>query len=291
LISVFISKWKKVLRFRRAFFLCWLFPLCVACETYLFDPADDINSLASKYGWQKYSATYRNLTLAGFFKGTSKQADVLHIYIEGDGAPWPSPWAPPEDPTPLTPVALKMALADPHPHILYVARPCQLTRGKARQGCHIKLWTSARFSSAVVDLTNTAITRYVDRIGATQLVLFGYSGGGAVAALVAARRMDVISLVTAAGTLDHAAWTAHHKATPLKGSLNPARFGKKLSKISQIHFVGENDDIMPLSIAKSYLKNLGAFNKAQIILLTDYDHSCCWASDWPKLLLQANLLD
>jgi hypothetical protein len=289
LISVFISKWKKVLQFCRAFFLCWLISLCVACQNYLFDPADDINSLASEYGWQNYSSTYKGLTLAGFIKRTSKNSDVIHIYIEGDGAPWPSPWAPPDDPTPLSPVALRMALVDPHPHILYLARPCQLTRGEARQGCHMKLWTSARFSSAVIDTTNSAITRYVGRTGATQLVLFGYSGGGAVAALVAARRTDVTVLVTAAGTLDHSVWTAHHKASPLRESLNPVSFRNRLKKIAQIHFVGGSDEIMPESVVGSYLKNLGASHEARMVKLADYNHSCCWARDWAMLLQRAGL--
>jgi hypothetical protein len=36
-------------------------------------------------------------------------AAVLHVYIEGDGAAWPSPLHPPRDPTPDRPVALALA--------------------------------------------------------------------------------------------------------------------------------------------------------------------------------------
>jgi hypothetical protein len=43
-----------------------------------------------------------------------------------------------------------------------------------------------------------------------------------VASLVAARRHDVVRLVTVAGNLDHLAWTTLHGVSPLTGSLNPA---------------------------------------------------------------------
>jgi pimeloyl-ACP methyl ester carboxylesterase len=258
--------------------------LCISCVTYLFDPAGKIYDLAAKSGLQKYSAVHKNLTLVGFIKRSSIHTNVLHIYIEGDGAPWMYSWMPPKDPTPQSPIALKMAIADSHSHVLYLARPCQLTRGEVKKGCHIKLWTTARFSPEVIDATNAIITRYAKRTGSTKLVLYGYSGGGAIASLVTARREDVIGLMTVAGTLDHEAWTTYHKVSPLTESLNPAQFGNKLSRIPQIHYIGENDKTMPHLVAYSYLSNLSNNHKAQIVNIKDYDHSCCWVKNWSNLL-------
>ena len=268
----------------KAFFLVLLVPLCVSCVAYLFDPVGKINDLAAKSGLQKYSAVHKDLTLTGFFKRSSIHTNVLHVYIEGDGAPWMQSWMPPEDPTPQSPIALKMAIEDPYSHVLYLARPCQITRGAARKGCHVRLWTTARFSSDVIDVTNAVITRYSRRNGVTKLVLYGYSGGGAIASLVTVRRDDVIGLMTVAGTLDHEAWTTHHRVSPLNESLNPAKFGDKLSKIPQIHFIGSNDKIMPNLVARSYLSELSSNHKAQIVNIQDYDHSCCWVENWASLL-------
>jgi pimeloyl-ACP methyl ester carboxylesterase len=191
---------------------------------------------------------------------------------------------PPDDPTPLSPIGFQLALADPHPSVLYLARPCQLTRITERKDCHIKLWTSARFSSAVVNTTNKAIDRYIKSTISKKIIIIGYSGGGAVAALVAAFRNDIIGIVTVSGTLNHEAWTSHHKVTPLYGSLNPTNFSTELKEIPQFHFIGENDEVMPIKIAKSYVKSLGQNNKSKLLVLKNYNHSCCWVKNWAKLL-------
>ena len=247
--------------------------------------------MATKNGWERYSSKNNSFTIAGYFKPTSETSDVLHVYIEGDGAPWLYPWLPPENPTPYSPISLHLALNDPHPNVLYLARPCQLTRGYERNGCHVDFWTNARFSTDVIESTNTSITRFLNSIKANKLILFGYSGGGSVAALVAAYRNDILGIVTVAGTLDHEAWTTYHKVSPLSHSLNPINFGKELSKIPQIHFIGDDDKIMPNIIAESYLKSLDNKNKTKLLNINNYDHSCCWVDNWEKLLLQVNFIN
>ena len=44
---------------------------------------------------------------------------TMSVYIEGDGAPWVTPWQAPRDPTPLTPTALLMAAVDPAGAVAY----------------------------------------------------------------------------------------------------------------------------------------------------------------------------
>jgi hypothetical protein len=67
---------------------------------------------------------------------------------------------------------------------------------------------------SVISASNQAVDALKQRYGAQEIVLVGYSGGGAVAALVAARRTDVVRLVTVAGNLDHLAWTHLHSVPP-----------------------------------------------------------------------------
>ncbi|WDP87396.1 MAG: hypothetical protein HUN05_21590 [Desulfobacter sp.] len=55
---------------------------------------------------------------------------------------------PSDNPTPLTPVGLKLFLKDPAPWKIYLARPCQyLTSG----ACCQKYWASHRFSKEIMD--------------------------------------------------------------------------------------------------------------------------------------------
>ena len=191
----------KALQFCKAFFLLGFIQFCISCEAYFFNPSNHIDDLATKNGWERYSAKHKSLTLAGYFKPILDTSDVLHVYIEGDGAPWLYPWLPPENPTPFSPISLQLALNDPHPNILYLARPCQLTRGSERHGCHVDLWSNARFSPVVIETTNSVISTFLNTIKANKVVLFGYSGGGSVATLVAAIRDDIIGIITIAATI------------------------------------------------------------------------------------------
>ena len=200
------------------------------------------------------------------------------------------PWLPPEDPTPLQPIGLQLALADPHPYTLYLSRPCQLLSNNKEIECPQKYWTDARFNRAVIDITNIAIDRYLNSVKGKKIIIFGYSGGGAVATLVASLRKDVVGIVTVSGTLNHEAWTLHHNVSPLRDSLNPIDYATNLRKISQLHFIGEEDEIMPIKIANSYLNNLGLNNKTNLITIRDYDHTCCWVKNWPNLLKKINFI-
>jgi hypothetical protein len=76
----------------------------------------------------------------------SRRSPVLSVYIEGDGAAWPTPYHPPRDPTPTEPVALAMAAADPAPAVLYLGRPCQYLEAAELAACSPEYWTSSRFA-------------------------------------------------------------------------------------------------------------------------------------------------
>jgi pimeloyl-ACP methyl ester carboxylesterase len=206
------------------------------------------------------------------------------VYIEGDGLAWLSKERPSGDPTPLHPVALRMAIAHPvSGAAVYLSRPCQFAADLALTGCRVSHWTNERFSPQVIDVMSAALDRLKHEGHVRSFQLIGYSGGGAVALLLAAQRGDVTRVVTVAGNLDTKAWTVHHGVTPLDGSLNPAEAAPRLRHVAQVHLVGEKDRIMPLSIAQSYAERFPPAERPQIHVIENFGHRCCWAESWPQL--------
>lgn len=132
----------------------------------------------------------------------------------------------------------------PSPNVVYIARPCQFTRNDP--ACRSTYWTDRRFSEDVIASMNHAVD-VLRAPAAGPVHLVGFSGGGAVAALVAARRGDVASLRTVAGNLDHRALNAHHRVSPMPASLNAVDVAPRLAAVPQAHFVGTKDDVVPPS--------------------------------------------
>ena len=206
---------------------------------------------------------------------------ILNLYIEGDGLPWVTSTVISDDPTPINPLGLKLFLQDNHKCKVYLARPCQYVSSST---CKKKYWTSHRFSSDVIDSFNEALDRIKKDSNAFGFNLFGYSGGGAVAAILTARRSDILTLVTIAGNLDVKYWTKEHYVTPLYGSLNPADFSERLSKVHQIHLIGSKDNIVDFGVFKSYIKRFKDKSQINYKIFKGYDHHCCWEKNWKQIL-------
>ncbi|MDX1518684.1 MAG: alpha/beta hydrolase, partial [Gammaproteobacteria bacterium] len=199
----------------------------------------------------------------------------LEIYIEGDGLAWRRKNRLSDNPTPVDPVALRLAGNSGSPAALYLARPCQYSDDINVKRCHAELWSSDRYSERVVAAMNSVVDHYVRSSGADSLSLIGYSGGGVIAALLAARRADVRELITVAANLDHRAWTAMHRVSPLDGSMNPPDHASELRTIPQRHFVGENDRIVTAAVLRSYLEQLGLEPDRHLHVIAGADHDCC----------------
>lgn len=234
--------------------------------------------LAGQGGLHRVDFDAGPFVLAGQMRG---QGPVLTAYIEGDGLAWVTRYQVSDDPTPREPVALELAVRDPAPAVLYLGRPCQYVGPHQQRNCDFRYWTTHRFAAEVIEATGTALDQAKQRSGAQRLVLVGYSGGGTIAALVAARRNDVAALITVAAPLDHAAWTDHHRVTPLTGSLNPVSEAARLLGVPQRHFVGAEDDIVPPQIQASFLARAGSRDRQSVI--AGADHHCCWARQWLEL--------
>ncbi|ODN67370.1 alpha/beta hydrolase [Methylophaga muralis] len=241
---------------------------------------DIADNLAFQHGWQKSTLQTTFFSHRAYLPN-STQSDQLTVYIEGDGLAWISRNKPSSDPTPLNPLALKLALADGINNVAYLARPCQYVNSNQ---CEQRYWTSARFAEEVIASTDQALSQLKKQTGAQELTLIGYSGGGAVAALVAARRNDVVKLITVAGNLDHKAWSDIRHISALTGSLNAADEWQNLADISQIHFVGAQDNIVPLAVAQSYQRRFTTGYKPEVKVIEATDHHCCWLELWPDLL-------
>ena len=244
---------------------------------------DRTAQLIKNQGWQ---SEVIETPLFDFMSYQSKQkqaAPLLTVYIEGDGFAWRTTSIPSTDPTPINPIGLKLALNQPDGNAIYLARPCQYVGGSTARNCDNAYWTGKRFSEEVIAATNQVITEFKAQFSAEQLQLVGYSGGGAVAALIAARRDDVIRLITIAGNLDHQAWTDAKQLSPLRGSLNPADAWPALTDIEQIHLIGGKDLIISPSIVQSYKQHFKDDSQIKIITCPSYDHHCCWAERWSTL--------
>ena len=218
------------------------------------------------------------LPCRGWLRG---QGALLVAYIEGDGQAYAGRNAPSLDPTPREPGALLLALADPAPAKAYLARPCQYGLGQA---CVQADWTLARFSETALAAENALLDQAKAQARAERLVLCGWSGGGAVAALLAARRSDVALLVTVCGVLDTALWTQVHGVADLEGSLNPADFAPRLGRVPQVHFIGAEDAVVPPKIAAAFARNLPPGAPCDLRVAPGLGHEPrAWAQAWPTL--------
>jgi len=209
----------------------------------------------------------------------------LTVYIEGDGLAWLTPTRPSSNPTPLNPVGLKLALAHPAGEVAYLGRACQYLGANAA-GCDPRYWTEERFSPEVVQAMSTAVSQLKAQRHAQRIILVGYSGGGALAVLLAAQRSDVQRIVTVAGNLDTQAWTQRHGLGELVGSINPADWARRVAHIPQWHFVGAQDSNIVPALVQGYAAQLPPHSPAHVLVLDGFTHSCCWAEGWAALWAQ-----
>lgn len=201
---------------------------------------------------------------------------TLHVYLDGDGTPWIA-GRPADDPTPRNPLVLRLMALDPSPAI-YVGRPCY--NGLVRSDkCAAALWTSARYSDRVIASVAAALLHARAKQADRGIILFGYSGGGTLAVLLAEQLPNTSAVITIAANLDVEAWAADTGRSPLRGSLNPAKRAPLPSAILQRHYVGGKDRVVRPEITA---RAIGSH--AKIILVNEYDHVCCWEQAWSGIL-------
>lgn len=174
---------------------------------------------------------------------------------------------------------LELMKLDRQPSV-YLGRPCYNGTSTDKR-CTNALWTSARYSPAVIASMATGLRELQRRHQASELWLFGHSGGGALALLLADRLPDVSRVITIAGNLDTDAWTRHHGYTPLFSSLNPAQQPPLRDSVWQWHLLGGRDAVIPPPLVRPFILSQ---SQASGFQFDRFSHSCCWQPIWPELL-------
>ena len=203
----------------------------------------------------------------------------MRVYIEGDGRAWLDRHTVSDDPTPHRPLALQLAMADPSPNVVWLARPCQFSLAQS-PACRDAYWTDRRFSPEVVAAMGIALDQLSAR-SAGPLELVGYSGGAAIAVALAAQRKDVSLLVTVAGNLDSEAVNRAHRVDPMPASLNPIVFAPKLAVLPQRHLVGSSDIVIPADVATAFVA-AGGMRCAEVVSVDGAGHEVGWLAYWAR---------
>ncbi len=246
-------------------------------------PIDAAHKVSGTEGFVKYYIQASPFLLTSYERVKTQNAAVT-VYIEGDGRAWLSKKRPSRDPTPKDPIALKLASIDPADNVIYLARPCQYTKTIDGSVCEKKYWTSHRFSSEVIEGMNNALEDIKRRRRITQFHLIGFSGGGNIAALLATKRKDVLSIRTVAGNLNHQLQSKIHNVSYMPASLNAQDIAPFIADIPQLHFVGGKDRIVPQEIYESYRKASGPSGCVHSHIVREAGHTQGWQSVWQELL-------
>ncbi|WP_374090055.1 alpha/beta fold hydrolase [Methylomicrobium lacus] len=207
------------------------------------------------------------------------QNGELHVYLDGDGSPWIHHRQIAANPTPRNPLVLRLTAEDPSASV-YLGRPCYHGFG-AKPPCTAELWTSGRYSKTVIETMSAALGEIRKALHPQRTVLIGFSGGGALAMLLAERLEGISAIVTVAGNLDPDAWTARHRYSPLTGSENPAKHPPLSGQIFQLHLAGAKDTNIPPDLILPAVRRQPS---ARLIVMPDADHDCCWERHWPSIL-------
>ena len=218
------------------------------------------------------------LTTYQRFDSTADNKQMV-VYIEGDGMAWISRDQLSSNPTPVQPIALKLASIDTNANVLYVARPCQYLWPQKMNRCSSKYWSNKRSSEEVISSINQAISIVKQKQNIPSIRLIGYSGGGGIAALIADRRADVSEFVSVSGNLNYKLFTQTHNLSPMNGSIDPITVANQIDSIPQIHYVGADDKIIPRQIALSFS------DKVKVINNVSHDN---WPDKWAQILKTVN---
>jgi dienelactone hydrolase len=170
---------------------------------------------------------------------------------------------------------------------LYIARPCQYVDLAKEKNCDNKFWTGSRFSQKVINDTNRVINKFIRGSKLKEINIYGYSGGAAIAVLIASKRNDIRSIGTIAGNLNHKALMKFHKVTPLKDSLDAIDVAKKVSKIKQYHLIGGEDKVVTKDVIMSFISKSQKYSAKGINfkIINGAGHRYRnWPNEWAKYL-------
>ncbi len=210
----------------------------------------------------------------------------LHVYLEGDGLAWLPGNRVSLDPTPPHSCLMPLMAMDTASAV-YLGRPCYHGFANER-GCHPSLWTQGRYGEQIIQSMVKALLGIMPE-RKCQAVLIGYSGGGAMAMLIASRMSERIrGVVTLAGNLNVEDWTTRHGYAALDQSKDPAHLPPLPPSLFQIHVAGGKDDNIPATvIATEAARQKGA----RYLLVPQLAHDCPEPKLWNGILTGITLLE
>lgn len=261
-----------LLLLRKLLSLFMLGSLLAACAS----PGEKFTAAARARNFDFETIKTQDFELAIFRKAGSTSGN-LHVYLDGDGSPWLDRRRVAHDPTSRQRLVLELMARDPATAIL-LGRPCYYLTTAA---CDAHLWTQARYGETVVNNMVEALKKEQIRHN-RQITLVGYSGGGTLAMLIAARLPAVRRVVTVAANLDVEAWTKHHGYSALDASLNPAKEPVLRANVRETHWFGGADTNVPFHLMEAVARR---GPQATVRLVPEFDHHCCWSDIWPQPLL------
>ncbi|KAB0517199.1 alpha/beta hydrolase [Pseudomonas extremorientalis] len=245
--------------------------LLIACQS----PREALQQLAEEHHRQWEVLPGQHFPLFIVAPHTAEKMTRLRVYLEGDGHSWATATQPSLDPSPHNLLVPRLAINDPTPNA-YLARPCQFVMVAA---CQSALWTHRRFSQEVVTSLSQALDQLKQRYGNSEFELVGYSGGAALALLLAAQRNDVTQVQTLAGNLSPRLWATMKGLSPLDGSLDPLDYRSRLALLPQRHLIGEADLIIPSGLADRYQQALDS-PLCEYIHVRGASHDKGWEATW-----------
>ena len=170
------------------------------------------------------------------------------VYIEGDGLSWIDRFTPSSDPTPTNPLAFKLAKLDKSPNVIYLARPCQYVQNNQ---CQKETWTKLQYSNGIIS-NYIKILKEVKNVHST-VHLVGYSGGSVIAMYLASiKELNIKSVTTVAGNIKPGEFTQMLNISPYRTSLNLNAIENDIRSISQTHFYGNKDKVIPEKLHLNY---------------------------------------
>lgn len=205
-------------------------------------------------GFKAKTIETEHLSFYTLEKEDMQKGQPLRFYIEGDGNPNPS-----------TPVALKLAIRDEHPNIIYLTRPCQYVENEL---CENKaLYTTARFHREIVKEMQELSLYFIKKYKAPKVEFIGYDGGATMAMLLGSRIPITSQITTVAGILNTNTQKDLHEET-----LNPFDQKDLTAHIPQVHYVGGEDAVAPRRTAERFVGRLKNPRSAKVKVLPSLTH-------------------
>jgi len=189
-----------------------------------------------------------------------------------------------EDATRMNPVGLHLASRDLSENLAYIARPCQSVKFPEKNGCAPRYWKEDRFAPEILEAYDAALNDIAARYDITKFHIVGFGGGANIAAVLAARRNDILTLRTIAGDLNPRFVDKVNNIPVSADAVLAVNYGSTLSKVPQHHFIGAADDIVTPGTYHSYRQAIGLSDCIHYSLIQDADHTNGWVEKWPQLL-------